>query len=216
MLPKSPIVFAGPSLTKRSKSLIINRQITLQPPVQRLDITNLLAEGYKGVLIIADGLFHQVLAVGHAEIRKAMQAGCTVFGLSSMGAIRAYEMECLGMIGYGKVFEWFKKEEDFQDDEVALLHSPAPSYIAVTEPLVHFRACVADLVTNNHLSVEDGQAIITKLKAVYYGERHREKFYKYLKEVSTIDVKALAKNFDQYRIKQLDLVDFLEKEVWLR
>lgn len=215
MLPKSPIVFAGPSLTKQSKALITKHQLTLLPPLQRMDIANLLKAGFKGKMIIADGLFHQVLAVGHAEIRKAIRSGCTVYGLSSMGAIRAYEMENLGMIGYGQVFEWFKKEEDFQDDEVALLHSPAPSYIAVTEPLVHFRVCVEDLVEKNQLNVEQGKNIIAKLKAVYYGERFREKFYEYLQEVSTIDVKALAKNFDQYRVKQLDLVDFLEKKVWM-
>lgn len=214
MLPKSPIVFGGPSLTKRSKALISKYELTLLPPVQRTDITNLLKAGYKGGLIIADGLFHQVLAVGHAEIRTAIQSGCTVFGLSSMGAIRAYEMESLGMIGYGQVFEWFKKEEDFQDDEVALLHSPAPQYIAVTEPLVHFRTCVQSLIEQQKLSATDGTRIVEQLKGVYYGERFREKFYEYLKQVSDIDVQQLAKTFDKYRIKQLDLVHFLENKVW--
>lgn len=215
MLPKSPIVFAGPSLTQQSKSLLTKHQMTLNPPVQRMDIANLTAAGYKGILIIVDGLFHQVLAVGHAEIRKAIRSGCTVYGLSSMGAIRAYEMESLGMIGYGGVFEWFKKEEDFQDDEVALLHSPAPAYMAVTEPLVHFRVCVQDLVATQQLSAAKGEIIINQLKNVYYGERFRATFYDFLKAESTIDTKRLAQSFDQYRIKQLDLVHFLEEQVWL-
>ena len=38
-----------------------------------------------------------------------------------MGAIRAREMAHLGMRGFGRVFERFVAEDDFQDDEVALL-----------------------------------------------------------------------------------------------
>ena len=99
----------------------------MRPPVRRLDVAKLTAtERRPGTLVIVDGLFHDTLAVGHAEIREAMRRGWRVWGLSSMGAIRAREMAPLGMKGFGRVFERFEAEADFQDDEVALLHEPRP------------------------------------------------------------------------------------------
>ena len=70
-----------------------------------------------------------------------------MWGLSSMGAIRAREMAHLGMRGYGSVYAPFATEGDFQDDEVALLHEPNAPYRPVSEPLVHLREAVAHLAS---------------------------------------------------------------------
>ncbi len=209
------IIFAGPSLNATSKLLIQNLGLHLLPPVQRHDIDALVEQDFKGTIIIVDGMFREVLAVGHAEIRTAIEKGVQVFGISSMGAIRAYEMRHLGMKNFGQVYNWFFKMDDFQDDEVSLLHAPAPYYFSISEPLVHCRECVLDLVATKKLSAESGEQVIETLKALYFGERTLDLFFSLLAEVSAIDLAALKANFDRFRIKQIDLVNFLEQKIWL-
>ncbi len=75
-------------------------RIIVLPPVKRGDVEKLISEREPGAMAIVDGLFQQCLSVGHAEIRSAVAAGWQVWGLSSMGAIRAYEMRNMGVRGY--------------------------------------------------------------------------------------------------------------------
>ena len=207
------ILFAGPSLTEQSKQLI-TADIEHRPPVVRGDIEALTASNFQGTIGIVDGYFNQNLAVGHAEIREAIKKGCTIYGLSSMGAIRAYEMQISGMKGYGKVYNWFFTEEDFQDDEVALLHSEGPEYIAVSEPLIHFRACIQFLINQKILNNSEGDTIIKTLKSLYYGKRTRLLFYKLLSTFNKVDINWIKSNFRLFRIKQLDLEYFLASRIW--
>jgi hypothetical protein len=44
-------------------------------------------------------------AVGHREIISALKAGVCVVGGSSMGALRASELDSYGMIGVGRIYE---------------------------------------------------------------------------------------------------------------
>ncbi len=208
------ILFAGPSLTTRSRELTDSLKIELRSPVKRRDIDRLVAEGYTGIIAIADGVFNQSAAVGHAEIRRALEHGCTVYGLSSMGAIRAWEMRNLGMIGYGRVYSYFTQMADFQDDEMALLHGPEPEYIAFSEPMVHFRYCIHDLLNKHLLSDYAAEAVIAHMKNRYFGKRTMALFVEILEYVGHPDPESVITSFDQYRIKQKDLITFLEEEVW--
>lgn len=200
--------------------LVVPPEIQVLPPVQRGDVERLYKAESPGVLIVVDGLFHQNLAVAHVEIREALAAGWRIWGLSSMGAIRASEMLPLGMRGWGDVFQHFVGEEfeDFQDDEVTLLHEPAPSYRPVTEPLVHLRVAADALVQAGHLTPTGCCAVIERLKSLWYGERTLSLFGQLLR-VGEIGVPAevvadLLQKFDQYRIKTHDLERFLQAEVW--
>src|SRR5438094_645965 len=91
-------LFAGPTL---ARARAIRPELDLGgvhelPPAQRGDVPRLVREhATPGVIAIVDGKFHQVLAVGHMEIRNAIAAGWTVWGMSSLGAIRAREMHHL-------------------------------------------------------------------------------------------------------------------------
>ncbi|MGI9550584.1 MAG: TfuA-like protein, partial [Aurantibacter sp.] len=158
------IIYAGPSLTAQTIQLINTSGFRLLPPIKRTDLTELVNEKFSGNIIIADGIFQQVLAVGHKEIIKTIEAGSCVYGVSSLGAIRAYELRHYGMKGFGKVYSRFLESEDFQDDEVALLHESGPPYRYISEPLVHFRECIDHLVKEDKIVTEDGIAIISHLK----------------------------------------------------
>ena len=85
------------------------------PPVQRGDILSDIEDGVNSILIL-DGLFHQALSVSPSEIMDALRHGIRVFGASSMGALRAAELEAYGMVGVGEIFEHIRNEYAFRDD----------------------------------------------------------------------------------------------------
>jgi len=208
------LIFAGPSLTPESAQLIDTIPwATLCPPIQRGDLPRWLQQGFQGNIIIADGLFGQTLAVGHAEIREALKQTCQVYGVSSMGAIRAYEMRHMGVVGVGQVYEHFaqNKEEDFQDDEVTLLHTPTPEYRALSEPLIHLRVCVDDLMNQQVLSPNAGHEIIQQLKQMYFGDRTLYLFQQLVAQHTIKNISTYIGDFENYRIKNSDLTAFLRR-----
>jgi len=215
MNPSLPtLIFAGPSLTPESKQLIDHfPQAILCPPIQRGDLPHWLQQGFRGNLIIADGLFGQTLAVGHAEIHEALEKECQVYGVSSMGAIRAYEMRHMGVMGVGQVYARFARDEaeDFQDDEVTLLHTTAPEYRALSEPLIHLRTCVDDFIAKRILSPEAGTKIIQQLKQMYFGDRTLHIFQQLVAEYTTDNISNEMTLFENYRIKNSDLTTFLRR-----
>ena len=91
-----------------------------------------------------DGYFDRVPAVWHKEILWAMSRGIHLFGCSSMGALRAAELEAFGMVGVGEVFRMFRDGVLEDDDEVAVIHGPSDAaYVTLTEALVNIRATLA-------------------------------------------------------------------------
>ena len=55
-----------------------------------------------------------------------------------MGALRASELDTLGMEGIGEIYQWYKNGDVESDDEVALIFDPE-SGIALSIPLVNIR-----------------------------------------------------------------------------
>ena len=134
--------------------------LQVRPPAKRGDVAAVTRTRRPGVLVLVDGVFQNALSVGHAELREALNLGWEVWGLSSMGAIRAREMHVLGMRGWGRVFETFMAPGDFQDDEVALLHGAEKPYVALSEPLIHLRAATAHLAEIGILSPSAADQIL--------------------------------------------------------
>ncbi len=129
-----------------------------------------------------------------------------------MGAIRAREMAHLGMRGYGRVYELFASEGDFQDDEVALLHEPSAPYRPVSEPMVHLRAAVEHLVARGILGASDGDEVVRDLKASWYGERTVRRLVRLVKRVAgerASAVDAELGDLSRFRSKTLDLERFM-------
>ena len=214
-----PVLFAGPTLHRaRAIRPLDLDAFDLQPPIQRGDLPRLLARRRPpGCLILVDGLFHNVLSVGHVEIRDALAAGYTVWGMSSMGAIRAREMGPLGMRGFGRVYASYCGPGDFRDDEVALVHEPTPPYAEHSEPLVHLRAGLADLVARGLLTPADSDGTVEELRRMWYCERTLALTCRLLTdrapELAPV-LPAWVEDFDRFRVKALDLLDFVEGEVW--
>ncbi len=212
------LVFAGPSLSGAGPQTALPEVgVELLPPVKRGDIETLVATRAAGVVAIVDGLFHQCLSVGHAEIRSAVAAGWQVWGLSSMGAIRAYEMRDMGVRGYGRVYQYFSQFEDFRDDEVALMHEPKAPYRPLSEPLIHIRLWLRELVNVGLLIKRQERRLLDQLMSLWYGDRTLADVRAMIVELipDRVDkVDATLAGFDRFRIKGHDLNDFLRERPW--
>ena len=212
------LLFAGPTLVDANIAAASRRGVQFMPPVKRGDIDKLTSKRPPGVVAIVDGLFHQCLSVGHAEIRTAIKLGWEIWGLSSMGAIRAYEMRHMGVRGFGRVYELFVQFEDFRDDEVALIHEAAPSYRPLSEPLVHIRFWLKELVNNGQLTKRQEKRLLDQLMSLWYADRTLATVRRLVCELvpdQASEVKRSLSNFERYRVKSHDLTDFLHSRPWL-
>lgn len=130
------VIFLGPSLPLEEARQAVDADY--RPPVRRGDVDRLLEAGRPDVLGIVDGLFFQSFAVSPKEILRALRAGVVVYGASSMGALRAVELERWGMRGVGRVFELYRSGSLEADDEVAMIYGE-DGRRALSQPMVNIR-----------------------------------------------------------------------------
>jgi len=214
------LLFAGPTMAGLTTPAALKREgITALPPVKRGDIEQLVSSEPVGTMVIVDGQFQQCLSVGHAEIRSALELGWQVWGLSSMGAIRAYEMREMGVRGFGSVYKLFCNQVDFRDDEVALLHESGPSYRSLSEPLVHLRLWLKELRSNGLLKQREEKQVVHSLMNLWFGERTLERARSMVLELiprKELKVYESLADFDRFRLKTHDLRLFLGERPFLQ
>ena len=99
------VVFLGPSLAREEAKALV--RCRLLPPARQGDVWKALAYRPR-VLVLIDGVFELQPSVWHRELLATIDAGVTVFGASSMGALRAAEFDSHGMVGIGKVYDRVK------------------------------------------------------------------------------------------------------------
>ncbi len=167
------IVFLGPSL-ERSAADSILPAAEYRPPARRGDILAAVRDGAT-IICLIDGVFHQESAVGHREILSAIKAGVRVIGASSMGALRAAEMDTLGMEGVGEIYRLYKCGELVSDDEVALVFDP-DSGIALSEPLVNIRCTLQNALCDDVIDAAAHDALLAAAKSVFYPQRTYARF----------------------------------------
>jgi hypothetical protein len=161
------IVFLGPSLDRHKAERIL--PAVYRPPAARGDILRAADEEAR-VICLIDGVFHQESAVAHREILQAIYHGITVIGSSSMGALRAAELDQLGMVGIGEVYRQYRDGILESDDEVALVFDPS-SGIALSEPLVNIRATLEAAEKEGVLDASSHAGLLAVAKALYYPQR---------------------------------------------
>ena len=113
------LIFAGQTLTAAQVHRILPHA-EVRPPIERGDAHRALAEG-ANVLGVVDGAFLDDAAVTTTELVDAMRVGVRVFGSSGVGAIRAAELDHLGMTGCGLIYERIKSGPYFRDDALGLV-----------------------------------------------------------------------------------------------
>jgi hypothetical protein len=161
------VVFLGPSLDPDAARAILDA--TFRPPAKRGDLTAAVADG-AAVIGLIDGVFFQDSAVGHREILAALRRGVRVIGASSMGALRAAEMESFGMEGIGEIYRRYASGELVADDEVALVFDPYTG-IALSEPLVNIRYALELAERAGVLDEGECRALFDVAAGLYYPDR---------------------------------------------
>ena len=135
-------VFSGPSLSAaeiQSRLASVKADVEVLPPAQQGDVLRLIADP-PDVIGIVDGYFFHVPSVLHREILLALERGARVLGSSSLGALRAAELDVFGMEGVGEIYRLYRRGAIDGDDEVAVLHATADEgFRPLTEALVNLR-----------------------------------------------------------------------------
>ena len=205
------IVFLGPSLpVSEAERILPAPPAEYRPPVKRGDLEAVMAEKPKIVCII-DGLFFQDCSVGHREVLKLLNSGIEVYGASSMGALRACELEDFGMIGIGKVFEMYRDGLVESDDEVALACDPFTGE-AVSDALIDIRINIGKAADEGVITPDESDIILKTASDMYYPERT---YRKIMKAASESIGEASAGNFmefigrDPYSQKREDAKELL-------
>ena len=133
------VVFVGPTLASQ-RVLQELPDAEVFGPAARGDIYRATRRGATTIVLI-DGYFDQELAVWHKEVLWALARRIRVYGGASMGALRAAELQHFGMIGVGRIFDWYMSGVIEADDEVAVAHESAErGYRVVSEAMVNLRA----------------------------------------------------------------------------
>jgi hypothetical protein len=170
MHERNVVVFLGPSLEVESAKELLDAEY--RPPAARGDIFKAVREGAR-IIGLIDGVFFQDCAVAHREILFALEAGVKVLGASSMGALRASELDLYGMVGIGRIYEQYKSGALVSDDEVALLFDPE-TLEPLSEPLVNIRYDLELAEERGILNKEVKEEILRVAQSLYYPERDYE------------------------------------------
>ncbi len=171
------IIYLGPSLPiDEAKNLLSsnnNREVIYSPPIKRGDAPKIVSEGID-IIGIIDGVFFRESAVSPRELMEVLKTQVKVYGASSMGALRASELDRYGMIGVGKIYHWYRDGILNSDDEVALSFD-SEEFIPISEPLVNIRETIKKATNEKIITKEESDIIFKSAKTLYFPERRWEK-----------------------------------------
>ena len=168
------IIYAGLTIPFGEAKDILDsdedNEVIYKRPIQRGDL-NLALKENPDIIGIIDGVFHQNSAVGHKEILNVMKKGIKVYGASSMGALRASELDTLGMIGIGYVYNQYASGEVDSDDDVAVMLD-SQTLEALSVPLINMKYVFTKAMAENIITEEEKDELLQTAKKTYYPKRN--------------------------------------------
>lgn len=206
------IIYTGLSVDFNDAKEILNENVVYKPPIKRGDIDEALKEN-PDIIGIIDGVFHQSPAVAHKEILKAMENGVKVIGSSSMGALRASELDSLGMIGIGYVYEQYRDGKITSDDDVAV-SLDKDTLEAISVPLVNMEYVFRNAEKENIITEGEKEELLKIAKEIYYPKR----LYSTVLNKSSLDnnkkdvlIDFIAKSKDIKKEDGLKLIKYIKE-----
>jgi hypothetical protein len=157
------IVFVGPSLAGAQ----LPPTIVQAPPIKRGDLA---AAGDYEVIVILDGEFGQSDSVSPKEILAVLDAGKTVIGAASMGALRASELDRSGMIGVGWVYDYFRRQDVRRDADVALAYSLF-DFKPMTVPVVDVEYWMERALAAGLIGRRERTRALAAARKIFFAER---------------------------------------------
>ena len=194
------IIYTGLSLSFDEAKEILDShddvEVIYKRPIKRGDLGHDIKEN-PDIIGIIDGVFHQNSSVGHKEILNVINKGITVVGASSMGALRASELDTLGMTGIGYVYEQYATGKVASDDDVAVMLD-SETLEALSEPLINMEYVFENAVSENIMTENQKDELIKIDKSTFYPKRN----YSQTLNSSSLDDETKSK-----------LIDFIRRSV---
>ena len=182
-------------------------------PIKRGGTFRDVQDGYH-VIVIIDGRFQQSMAVSPSELMDTLRCGVRVYGSSSMGALRAVELEPYGMIGYGEIFEHIKRTPYFRDDYLGQVFTEE-GHNSLSEPYVNFMFSINKMRDAKEISPADHDVLDELYKQLHFGERDLYSLIEQIKQKHSEDQERLigkAKQvFSYHNQKREDGLGLLKK-----
>lgn len=188
-----PIVFLGPSLKLDKARQIINAEF--KPPAKKGDFINLSLISDTRKVVLIDGVFFQDYPPTPIEVFQVIRkSNFKVYGASSIGALRAVELEKFGMKGIGKIFELFKKNIINSDDEIAVTFDS--NYNLISEAMIDIRYNIFLAWKHKIIDKETKQSMIKIAKRIYFPYRSYDNI--------------IAKSLDLFPSHRISILKFRE------
>jgi hypothetical protein len=165
---KNVVVFVGPSLDPEKARTIL--EADYRPPAKKGDLIKLIMslDEKETVVGLIDGYFLLDYPPTPIEVYQLIvRPNTVVIGSSSIGALRAVELEKFGMIGIGKIFQLFKYGKLDADDEVAVTFSQ-DVYRLQSEAMVDIRYNLYLSQKRGFVDKETKDAIAKVAKGIYF------------------------------------------------
>ena len=205
------LIYTGLSLPFSEAKEILDShddiEVVYKRPIKRGDLSHDIKEN-PDIIAIIDGVFHQNSAVGHREILSVMKKGVKVYGSSSMGALRASELDVLGLEGIGYCYNEYASGNVTSDDDVAVMLD-SETLEALSVPLISMNYVFTNAVAENIITKEEKDELIKITKETYYPKRN----YAQTLSQSSLDADKKGKLIDFIRtskdIKKEDAKELL-------
>lgn len=147
------------------------------PPVRRGDVEADAAAGVH-VIGIVDGEFFQNFAVTPSEILRALRVGVRIYGASSMGALRAAELDRYGMTGCGQIYQQICAQPYFCDDHLGLIFSGEPesaNRAQASMTMIDFLATLQKLSESGRLNSQLASRLQQYYARLHFSERNLDR-----------------------------------------
>ncbi len=189
------IVFAGPSIAEAEVHGLA--AATHAPPIKRGDLA--AVDDYD-VIVIIDGEFGLNRSVSPKEILAVLDRGKTVIGASSMGALRASELDRCGMIGVGWVYDRFRRSAVRRDADVALVYSPF-DFKPMTVPMVDVEYWMEKASAAGLIRSRERALLLKAARKIFFADRTPDRLTASLRRAIGGDMLELSWHFpaEQYQ-----------------
>jgi len=178
------VVFVGPSAAAEHLHRVLPEAV-FRPPAHRGDVFHAARAGADRIVLI-DGYFDTVPAVWHKELLDVLSRDVVVYGASSIGALRAAELERFGMIGVGEVFEQVRAGR-VDDDDVAVAQDPeADGSTARSVAMVNIRWTLRAAAGAGVLGEDEARTLDRLAKSVHYPDRSYRRLVRDARRTSAV------------------------------
>ncbi|UWQ49912.1 tfuA protein [Leisingera caerulea] len=203
-------VFLGPTLSHREAHAILPARYL--PPVSQGDVYDICLKWSPTALVLIDGAFDSVPSTRHKEILWALSRRVRVFGCSSMGALRASELDRFGMVGHGLIYRWYRANALADDDEVTVAMGPAElGSPAVSDALFDIRVTLKRARLEGVISTGRTNELVTAARGLYFKERCYSKLFEVAPDASDSTLQTWLMQGGKRSVKADDARGLLSK-----